>query len=174
MRGLMLISLSLIVLTRSATAIPYVTATYYPQGSDYHFDFTVHMDDPVYGFGTYWGLRSTLLTDLASPTGWGTRVDFRTTEWCPADPEGYIAPGGILSGFSGTGSYVPSSLLYFVAVTGPGPITYQGELVPTLIPEPTSWLGIVSGLMALGGLLLRVRCRYQADISMASYLRALG
>jgi hypothetical protein len=64
-----------------------------------------------------------------------------------------------MGGFAAWATSVPSTLDYFVGVTGPGPSVYRGTLVPQAIPEPASFLGIASALMALGALGLRVKRR---------------
>ena len=156
MKRLLILCLVVLTLSRLALAVPYVTATYYLQGSSYHFDFETHMDDPVYDRGTSWGLRSTIFADLIAPIGWEAFSDFRSTQWFTRYPDYYIPAGTTLYGCSATASYVPSSLDYFLSTTGPMN-TYYGTLIPTPIPEPSSLLALGAGLLGLAGLLGRRR-----------------
>jgi hypothetical protein len=151
----MLTALSVLILARMATAHPYVTAAYTPVQSGYRLDFVLNLDQ-WHGSSYGWGLFTTAITDLTAATGWRAGTDFRSTYWDSLAPQYDVPPGGILRGSAGTFSTLPAQLDYFVEMTGPG-AGFNGTLIPTPVPEPSSILALAGGIAGLGGLAMRRR-----------------
>jgi len=129
---------------------PYVTATYAQVNSGYRLDFTLHMEDQIYGEAIGWGLFAVGFSNLAAPSGWVAGADYRHTEWYTLVPEYYVTAGGTLCGCSAVSQTLPASLDYFIRNTGQGPGTFFGTLTPAPIPEPSSLLALGGGVPAMG------------------------
>lgn len=157
-----LLAVVLLAATGSVRSAPYVTATYTAISLSYRLDFTLHMEDQIYGEAIGWGLFAVGFSNLAAPSGWVAGADYRHTEWYTLVPEYYVTAGGTFYGCSAVSQTLPASLDYFIRNTGQGAGTFFGTLTPVPIPEPSSLLALGGGVPAMGLPWLRRRVRTRA------------
>lgn len=156
MKSILIALTAVCALTGVACAYPSITATYTVVDTGYRLDFVLQGDPWESSFR--WGTFTTGITDLIAPVGWQAASDSRQTVWDTEFGSQYmVAPGQVLTGFSGTFATLPTQLEYYVSLTGPAPGSYHGTLVPTLVPEPCSLLALASGIAGLAGFVRKRR-----------------
>lgn len=125
---------------------PYVTALYWPTGTGYAVELTVHNTLPTSSVSYVDLVNGADALNPWGPTGWIIYQDFRRVDWHTPDYQRQVQPGQSLGGFGFALLNPPGTLDWWVL----GDTGYSGHATPVLIPEPGSLLAVAAGLGALG------------------------
>ena len=154
-RGYITIALALALVSRGFASNPTVTATYAPVGQHYAIRFIVANTLPDENLTTFYVSSFYTVTDIHSPPQWTGSYGLGGQVLWTASPSSFIQPGQSDNRFSFEFRSDPDTV-YWNVRTDKGK-HYVGFLTPLLVPEPSGFLALGSGLLGFSGLIRRRR-----------------